>query len=325
MAKKNKSVQVDDIIVRLKKRNKPKKAKGGTYRDYAESVRGKATVNQRQPTKAEIEEALEVGKKAESADIKAAEARAEKDGRDVEGRDPDGNFYLSANERKRREYKRSPESQAVHPSFTPLDLLGGGASVAGILGLGGKAALKAAAKGSLKEVASKARKEAVGRAGKLSEKLSKTKVSPRKKTPAELREAKTRFMNQRSEQLRPDSFVKVKEKGGKSEVVSYSVPRNKDLMPTSAKAKAKASAAEAARDYKKYNRMQDEIIDLIHGTGPVGSKWKNMSTAGRKQLFDDIIGMSYESYMKKYATSGAPRQPKDLLRNLDDFYKAAID
>ena len=71
--------------------------------------------------------------------------------------------------------------------------------------------------------------------------------------------------------------------------------------------------------------MQDEVIDLIHGVGSAGAKWKGMSTASRKQLFDDIMGMSYESYMKKYATSGAPRQSKDLLRNLDDFYKAAIN
>lgn len=298
MAKKNKSAQVDDIIVTTKKKRSKK------------------------PTQAEIEESLKKGQESATADFKAAEARAKKDGRSVYGKDPEGNYYVSANIRKAQKRRMSG---AVEPGMTPMDFLGGGASLAGILGLGGKAALKAAAKGSLKEVASKARKEAVGRAGKLSEKLSKTKVSPRKKTPAELQEAKTRFMNQRSKQLRPDSFVKFKEKGGKSEVVSYSVPINKDLLPTSAKAKAKASAAEAARDYKKYNRMQDEIIDLIHGTGPAGSKWKNMSTAGRKQLFDDIIGMSYESYMKKYATSGAPRQPKDLLRNLDDFYKAAID
>jgi len=86
-----------------------------------------------------------------------------------------------------------------------------------------------------------------------------------------------------------------------------------------------ARAKNAARDYKKYNDMQDEVIDLIHGTGPAGSKWKNMSTAGRKQLFDDLTGMSYESYMKKYATKGSPKQPKDLLKSLDDFYKAAID
>jgi hypothetical protein len=72
--------------------------------------------------------------------------------------------------------------------------------------------------------------------------LAEMTAKSKKLTPAELREAKTRFMNQRSEQLRPDSFVKVKEKGGKSEVVSYSVPRNKDLMPTSARAKDAARA-----------------------------------------------------------------------------------
>ncbi len=71
--------------------------------------------------------------------------------------------------------------------------------------------------------------------------------------------------------------------------------------------------------------MQDEVIDLIHGVGPAGAKWKGMSTAGRKQLFDDLTGMSYESYMKKYAAKGAPKQPKELLKSLDEFYKAAIN
>ena len=143
MAKKNKSAQVDDIIVTTKKKRSKK------------------------PTQAEIEESLKKGRESATADFKAAEARAKKDGRSVYGKDPEGNYYVSANIRKARKRRMSG---AVEPGMTPMDLLGGGASLAGILGLGGKAALKAAAKGSLKEVASKARREAVGRAGKLSRK-----------------------------------------------------------------------------------------------------------------------------------------------------------
>lgn len=97
---------------------------------------------------------------------------------------------------------------------------------------------------------------------------------------------------------------------------------SKTKVPPSKLSKAEKAAAS---DLMKYGRMQDEVIDLIHGTGPAGSKWKNMSTASRKQLFDDLTGMSYESYMKKYATKGSPKQPKDLLESLDEFSKAAID
>ena len=118
-------------------------------------------------------------------------------------------------------------------------------------GVGGarKAAVEAARKLMQKMKGSK--KTSQSGADKATEKLSKTKVPPSKLTPAELREAKTRFMNQRSEQLRPDSFVKVKEKGGKSEVVSYSVPKNKDLMPTSAKARAKNAARAKSEGFNR--------------------------------------------------------------------------
>lgn len=105
------------------------------------------------------------------------------------------------------------------------------------MGSARKAAVEAARKLMQKMKGSK--KTSKTGADKATEKLSKTKVPPSKLTPAELREAKARFENLRSEQLRPDSFVTVKEKGGKLEVVSYSVPKNKNLMPTSAKAKAK--------------------------------------------------------------------------------------
>lgn len=89
------------------------------------------------------------------------------------------------------------------------------------MGSARKAAVEAARKLMQKMKGSK--KTSQSGADKATEKVSKTKVPRKKKTPAELREARTRFINQRSEQLRPDSAVKLREKGGKSEVVSSSV------------------------------------------------------------------------------------------------------
>lgn len=306
MAKKNKSAEVDDIIVRQKVRNRTKKKKQKARVEMDSSKTGSATG-------AELGRAAAAAASRPTAKLHAGARKAPTfPGRSLEkdqfGRTEEDFYTFRHLGVVPPNLIRIPGTKYAVDLATPE-----GVAEAGVGGLR-RLAVEMAKKLTRKGKGAKASKGARADTQKATERLSRAEAPPSRKTPAELREARTRAMNQRSEQLRPDSAVKLRERGGKSEVVSSSVPRG-----------SSAGRAAAGRDYDKYGRMQDEVIDLIHGVGPAGAKWKGMSTAGRKQLFDDLTGMSYESYMKKYAAKGAPKQPKELLKSLDEFYKAAIN
>lgn len=153
-------------------------------------------------------------------------------------------------------------------------------------GVGGarKAAVKMARKLMQKMKGSK--KTSQSAADKATERLSKTEVPPSKLTPAELREAKTRFMNQRSEQLRPDSFVKFKERGGKSEVVSYSVPRG-------------PSAGRTGIKYSDLGRMSQDQLRKRLDEAINWSKKNNKSLNTDKDIaaqFKTLTGQSIKDF-----------------------------